>query len=117
MATTIARQMVGRWGMSPLIGPVTMLPAPDEEQFVFDGSGPAPATREAVDAEVRRIMDDCYRESLETLRAHRDNLDRLAARLLDAETLDEDEAYEAAGIPAQQSEHAAGLKIPAGRFT
>ena len=36
---------------------------------------------------------------VETLRAHRENLDRLAERLLDAETLDEDEAYEAAGLP------------------
>ena len=45
----IARPMVGRWGMSPAIGPVTMLPSPGQEQFVFDGNGPSPATREVVD--------------------------------------------------------------------
>ena len=99
MATTIARQMVGRWGMSPAIGPVTMLPPPGQEQFVFDGTGPAPTTREVVDVEVRRIIDECYADAIETLRKHRENLDRLAERLLDAETLDQDEAYEAADLP------------------
>ncbi len=99
MVTTIARQMVGRWGMSPAIGPVTMLPPPGQEQFVFDGNGPGPATREVVDVEVRRIIDECYTDAIGTLRAHRENLDRLAERLLDAETLDEEEAYGAAGLP------------------
>ena len=98
MVTTIARQMVGRWGMSPAIGPVTMLPSPGQEQFVFDGNGPSPATREVVDTEVRRIIEECYADAVETLRTHRQNLDRLAERLLDAETLDEEEAYEAAGL-------------------
>jgi cell division protease FtsH len=111
MATAIARQMVGRWGMSPVVGPVTMLPAPGEEQFVFAGNGPSPATREAVDVEVRRIMDDCYREAVETLSAHRDNLDRLADRLLDAETLDEAEAYEAAGLPPRAPDRGAPIAL------
>ena len=71
MVTTIARQMVGRWGMSPAIGPVTMLPSPGQEQFVFDGNGPSPATREVVDAEVRRIIEECYADAVEILRAHR----------------------------------------------
>ncbi|MEX1009291.1 MAG: ATP-dependent zinc metalloprotease FtsH [Acidimicrobiia bacterium] len=99
IVTAIARQMVGRWGMSPAIGPVSMLPPPGQEQFVFDGNGPAPATREIVDVEVRRIIDECYTDAIETLRAHRENLDRLAERLLDAETLEEAEAYDAAGLP------------------
>ena len=118
MVTTIARQMVGRWGMSPAIGPVTMLPSPGQEQFVFDGSGPAPATREIVDAEVRRIIEECYTDALETLRTHRPNLDRLAERLLDAETLDEEEAYEAAGLTKSAHERAAdwtGPEVASGR--
>jgi cell division protease FtsH len=104
IATAIARQMVGRWGMSPAIGPVTMLPSPGTEQFVFDGNGPSPATRQVVDTEVRRIIDECYREALQTLGTHRENLDWLATRLLDRETLDEDEAYDAAGLPHRASE-------------
>jgi cell division protease FtsH len=97
--TSIARQMVGRWGMSESVGPLTVLPPAGQEQSIFDGSGPSAATRELVDAEARRIVEECYAEALEILRRHRDNLDRLAHRLLEAETLDEHEAREAAGLP------------------
>jgi cell division protease FtsH len=102
--TRIARQMVGRWGMSTLIGPVTVLPPPGQEHPIFDANGPSPATRELVDAEARRIVDECYAEALETLRGHRVSLDRLAARLLEAETLDEQQAREAAGIGPERHE-------------
>ena len=56
--------------------------------------------KELVDREVRRIVDECYDEAVATLVAHRDQLDRLAHALLAQETLDEDEAYAAAGVPA-----------------
>jgi cell division protease FtsH len=95
--SSIARQMVGRWGMSDAIGPVTVLPAPgNESPLGLDGV--APATKELVDAEVRRMVEDCYEQAVELLRQHREQLDRLAHALLEAETLDEDAAYEAAGI-------------------
>ncbi len=58
-ATRLARQMVGRWGMSPAIGPVSVLPPPGQEQ-PFGVDGAAPATKELVDREVRRLLDDCY---------------------------------------------------------
>jgi cell division protease FtsH len=99
LATATARQMVGRWGMSPEIGPVTVLPPPDQEQPIFDGAGPSQASRELVDREVRRVLDDCYAIALETLREHRSSLDRLAHRLLENETLDADQAREAAALP------------------
>jgi cell division protease FtsH len=96
----IARQMVGRWGMSERIGPLTVLPPEGQEQPFggLDGSGPAPATRELIDVEARKIVDECYTEAVRTLQAHRDQLDRLAHRLLDRESLDADEAYAAAGV-------------------
>jgi cell division protease FtsH len=95
-ATRIARQMVGRWGMSEAIGPVSVLPDPRTEQpMPFDSNGPAPRTRELVDSEVRRILDDCYAEARATLAEHRGQLTRA---LLDAETLEADEAYAAAGV-------------------
>jgi cell division protease FtsH len=93
----MARQMVGRWGMSEAIGPVTVLPPPDQ-QNPFGGDGVSPATQELIDHEVRRLLEDCYAEALETLRANRDKLDRLATTLVRRETLDEDEAYAAAGV-------------------
>src|SRR3954449_4046751 len=101
-ATQLARQMVGRWGMSPAIGPVTVLPPRGQEQ-PFGVAGVAPATEELVDSEVRRLLDDCYAEAVQTLRSNRERLDRLAHTLLQRETLDEDEAYAAAGVPRQNA--------------
>jgi cell division protease FtsH len=96
----IARQMVGRWGMSPKIGPIAVLPAEGTEQpFLGDSNGPSQATRELVDAEARRIVDECYAQALDVLRDNRDRLERLAEALLRHETLDADAAYEAAGVP------------------
>ena len=101
-ATGIARQMVGRWGMSQAVGPVSVLPHPRSEQSVpWESNAVAPGTRELVDQEVRRILDDCYGEALTTLREHRPALERLTQALLRAETLDAADAYEAAGLPPE----------------
>ena len=99
-ATRIARQMVGRWGMSSVLGPVSLLPGPGQQPaFGFDGEEPAPATLELLDAEVRRILDEGDERARRTLAEHRAQLDSLVEALLAAETLDAEEAYEAAGIP------------------
>ncbi len=97
-ATEVARQMVGRWGMSPAIGPVSVLP-PGGQERSFGPDGVAPATRQLVDEEVRRLVDRCYADALETLRANRERLDRLARALLEHETLEEVDAYAAVGLP------------------
>jgi cell division protease FtsH len=96
-ATELARQMVGRWGMSPAVGPVSVLPPPGQED-PFRPDGVATTTRELVDSEVRRLLQECYRVAVGTLRGNRERLDRLARTLLDHETLDEDDAYAAAGV-------------------
>jgi cell division protease FtsH len=98
-ATNIARQMVGRWGMSEQVGPVSVLASPSQEQAIFgDGNGPSPATRELLDTEVRRLLDDCYVQALDLLTRERVRLDRLAEALIAAETLDSAAAYAAAGL-------------------
>ncbi|MGH3059828.1 MAG: hypothetical protein ACRDNA_00250, partial [Gaiellaceae bacterium] len=97
--TRIARQMVGRWGMSDAVGKVSVLPRPDEEPMLFAGAGHASdRTLELVDAEVRRIVDECYEEALEQLRENRERLDTLADALVEHETLDEADIYRIAGI-------------------
>jgi cell division protease FtsH len=111
-ATRIARQMVGRWGMSPALGPVSVLPGPGQEPaFGFNGDGASPATRELLDAEVRRLLDEAARHAEEVLTGHRSNLDALVAALLDAETLDADEAYRAAGLPRRDRGEAAVVDL------
>jgi cell division protease FtsH len=97
--TEIARQMVGRWGMSAAVGPVAVIPR--------DGIGPllpgvaevSPETQRLVDEEVRRIVEEAHQEVVALLQANRDKLDSLAAALLEHETLDEEDAYAAAGAP------------------
>ncbi|HEV2061985.1 MAG TPA: ATP-dependent zinc metalloprotease FtsH, partial [Solirubrobacteraceae bacterium] len=98
--TAIARQMVGRWGMSDRIGLVSVLPGPGDDPVFFPGTngGPSEATRELVDAEVRKIVDECYAAALHRLRENRDRLEALAKTLLEHETLDEEAAYQAAGF-------------------
>ncbi|RFU37088.1 ATP-dependent metallopeptidase FtsH/Yme1/Tma family protein [Actinomadura logoneensis] len=94
--TQIARGMVGRWGMSGRIGPLSVLPPEGGDpmnQYASQG------TLDAVDEEARRIVDECYQEALRTLSDNRDKLDALATALLEAETLDETAAYAAAGVP------------------
>ena len=104
-ATRLAREMVGRWGFSKKVGMVSVLPGPAEESLFFPGTGPASErTRELVDEEVRHIVDECYARAIETLRAHRPQLDSLAHALLEHETLDEVDAYAAAGIPRKPRE-------------
>jgi cell division protease FtsH len=96
----IARQMVGRWGMSPRVGPIAVLPAEGSDQpFFGDSNGPSQATRELIDEEVRRIVDECYERAVEVLRDNRDRLERLAEALLRHETLNAEAAYAAAGVP------------------
>ncbi len=50
------------------------------------------------DEETRRIIEECYAEAVRVLTGHRESLERLARRLLVKETLDEQEAYAAAGL-------------------
>jgi cell division protease FtsH len=96
--TRLARQMVGRWGMSDALGPVSVI--------ARDGSGPflpgvpevAPETQRLVDEEVRRIVVQAHAEVLALLTENRPRLDSLATALLAHETLDETEAYSAAGV-------------------
>jgi len=98
-ATRIARQMAGRWGMSERIGPVSVLPGPSDEPTLFPGAGDSSEhTRELVDDEVRRILEECERTAMAQLEAHRDQLEALARALLERETLDEADAYRIAGI-------------------
>jgi cell division protease FtsH len=92
--------MVGRWGMSPKVGPIAVLPADGSQQSFFgDSNGPSQATRQLVDDEVRRIVDECYAEAVRVLRDNRERLEHLASALLQNETLDAEAAYEAAGVP------------------
>jgi cell division protease FtsH len=97
--TRLARHMVGRWGMSRVIGPVAVLSSDGAGGPLLPGvDETSEETQRLVDEEVRRMVDDSYTEVVELLGDNRDKLDALAHALLEHETLDEPEAYAAAGI-------------------
>jgi cell division protease FtsH len=112
--TEIARQMVGRWGMSDALGPIAVLPQDGATPFLPGGAEAGERTQELVDREVRRIVDQAREEATAVLRENRDKLDALAHALLEKETLDEDEAYAAAGMGSPPAEEREPVEAPAG---
>jgi cell division protease FtsH len=93
--TGIARSMVGRWGMSERIGPISVF-QPDVDPRM---NGVAEQTLDAVDQETRRLIEEAYQRAISLLTEHRQRLDGIVSELLEHETLDEAEVYAAAGIP------------------
>ena len=84
--TGLARQMVGRWGMSAAIGPIAVVPR--DGAALFPGASEvSPDTQRLVDEEMRRIVADAHEHVLALLQDHRPQLDALApgaARARDA---------------------------------
>lgn len=94
--TKIARSMVTRWGMSPELGPLDYR---EERTGELLGQNPfGPETRRLIDAEARRIVDECGELGHRLLRDHRAALDRLTAALLRDETLDGSAVHREAGL-------------------
>jgi cell division protease FtsH len=96
-ATGIARQMVTEFGMSDLIGPLTL---GQKQGEVFLGRDIAahpdysPQVAFEIDSEIRRLIDEAHDEALEILTEQRGHLDRLADVLIERETIDKDELIE-----------------------
>ncbi len=102
--TNIARQMVGRWGMSETLGPVTLLPAEGQGPFLPGASETSSRTQWLVDQEVQHLVEDAHETVTRLLTDHRPQLDSLTHALLAAETLDGNDAYVAAGVPIRPPE-------------
>lgn len=103
-ATTLARQMVMRWGMSEGLGMVQL--APRENPYLrgmtgYGGERPfSEETAKAIDAEVLKIIGESHEEAKRLLTIYRKQLDALAEALVDRETLDEQEILKATGLPS-----------------
>jgi cell division protease FtsH len=93
-ATQIARSMVTQWGMSDAIGPVQMGSGDSDSPSGRDSQGGrevSDAVAARVDAEVSRLVQEAQDRAVSILEEHRPVLDRLAAELVDHETLNDDE--------------------------
>ncbi len=93
MATDLARRMVCEYGMSRL-GPLTF---GKKEEQIFLGREIAQhrdfseETARQIDQEVRRLIDEAYQSAYSILDSHRDAMHRIAAALLERETIDAEE--------------------------
>ncbi len=93
-ATQMARDMVTRYGMSDVLGPMVY---GENEGEVFLGRSVtthknlSEATMEKVDAEIRRIIDQQYALARRILEENRDKVEAMAQALLEVETLDSDQ--------------------------
>ncbi|RLC58458.1 MAG: cell division protein FtsH [Candidatus Cloacimonadota bacterium] len=96
-ATDIAKQMVCNWGMSDTVGPIALV---KKQTQIFLGRDISQhdqiseETAKIIDNEVRRIITDAHKKSLEILNNKRKLLERLADELLLKETLDALEIFE-----------------------
>jgi len=98
-ATRLARNMVGRFGMSDAIGFLSVLPQDGEGSALMPGvSEVSERTRQRIDDEMRSIVGEAHGEAVQLLTDHRESLDSLAEALYKAETLEGPEAYAAAGL-------------------
>ncbi|HEY0390068.1 MAG TPA: ATP-dependent zinc metalloprotease FtsH [Gaiellales bacterium] len=103
--TDLARHMVGRWGMSEAIGPLAVIARDGQSGPLFPGAAEvSDDTHRLVDEEVRRIVEDAHIRVSGLLQRERGRLDSLASALLEHETLDQDDAYAAAGVTAARAE-------------
>jgi cell division protease FtsH len=94
-ATALARNMVTKWGLSEKLGPL-MYDEDDGEVFLGMSAGAKPRhmsddTAEAIDQEVRSIIDECYGRAKKLLEDNIDKLHAMADALMEYETINSDQ--------------------------
>ena len=93
-ATSLARDMVTRYGMSENLGPMVYA---EKEGEVFLGKSVtksqqiSEATMQKVDQEIRRIIDQQYALAQKIITDNRDKMEAMAHALLEWETIDSDQ--------------------------
>jgi cell division protease FtsH len=112
--TQIARGMVGRWGMSDAIGAIAVTDGRQDGPLLPGAAPASPLTQQLVDEEVRKIVDGAEDGVIALLERERGRLDALAHALLERETLDQQEAYEVAGIEQPEVDAGEEAKAAAG---
>ena len=86
-ATSIARNMVAMYGMSDAVGMVAL--GSVRNQYLDGGYGLdcAQDTAAIMDREVKRILDECYKDAVQVIRDNREDMDKVVAYLLEKETI------------------------------
>ena len=93
-ATTIARNMVTKWGMSDKLGPLAYA-KPEREVFlghsVTEQKNISDYTAKIIDEEIKRLIEEAYIKAKNILNKRKIDLENLAKALLEHETLTGDE--------------------------
>jgi len=93
VSTKLARNMVTKWGMSDALGPIAF--EGNQGRVVFgegiESKDHSEDTDMRIDAEVSSIMKNALRRAEETLAQYKDALEAVAKKLLEVETLEQDE--------------------------
>jgi len=101
-ATKIARKMVCAFGMSDKMGPICY-GARDEHIYlgreITKTEDYSEDTAREIDVEIKRILSAAHARSTALLNEHRDQLETLAQKLLEIESMDAAQVYELLGIP------------------
>jgi cell division protease FtsH len=112
-ATNVARDMVTRYGMSELLGPM-VYGENDGEVFlgrsITTHKNLSEATMQKVDSEIRRIIDEQYAKAQRILEEQRDKVEVMTNALMEWETLDAEQVADImAGKPPRPPRPAGGL--------
>src|SRR4051812_14914095 len=97
-ASSLARDMVTRWGMSDALGPLEYAEADGETFLGYSSNRPirmSNQTAQLIDTEIKRIVEGAYDRAKQLLSDHVDELHALATALLEYETLTGEEIKKA----------------------
>ncbi len=97
-ATDLAERMVRSYGMSKVLGPL----AYEKQQAMFLQEGPAGRvvsehTAEAIDQEVKEIVETAHTQALQILKANRELLETITQKLLETEVIEGEQLHELLG--------------------
>jgi len=92
-ATSMARNMVTKWGLSEKLGPLMY---EDEDKGYVGGTVQhySGATAKEIDEEIRAIIDSCYKKAEDVLQENKDILDSMRDALMEYETIDADQVHD-----------------------
>lgn len=110
-ATSLARAMVSRWGMSKQIGPVDLRESEDHPFLGREMAQPrrfSERSAEAVDQAVRQLLQEAEARAIATLRSQRSAYNRLVEQLEEKETLERADIEECLGTPVGQQKISQG---------
>ena len=111
--TRMARSMITRLGMSAELGPMVY---GQKEELIFLGReiseqrDYSEAIAEKIDKEVRELVGDAYARAKQILTQYREQLDAVAQRLMDVETINREEFEEIFPSPVEKN---GGTPVPA----